>query len=60
VLQELFGRKVQPLCAADHEAHGGGGDGGEHLRIEAQRDHGRARIVVGNGPHGGCWRDALG
>jgi hypothetical protein len=62
VIQELFGRKVQPCRAADPEPLGGGVDASEHLRIEAQADSGRARVVVPqrvNGQHGSSGRGAL-
>jgi hypothetical protein len=60
LLQDFSGCKLQPCWAADPEPLGGGVDAGKHLSIEAQGDHGRARVVVESGPHGGWWRDALG
>jgi hypothetical protein len=49
---------VQPRCAADPQAPGGGIDAGRHLRIEAQADRGRAWVVVprrGHGVYGNRW-----
>ena len=57
--QKPFGRKVQPCCTANSKPLGGSVDASEHLRIDAEGDHGRARIVVGNAPREGG-RAALG
>jgi hypothetical protein len=51
--QKPFGRKVQPCCTANSKPLGGSVDASEHLRIDAEGDHGRARIVVGNASRGG-------
>jgi hypothetical protein len=49
---------VQPRCAADPQAPGGGIDAGKHLRIEAQADRGRAWVGVprrGHVVYGNRW-----
>jgi hypothetical protein len=43
---------VQPCCTANSKPFGGSVDASEHLRIDAEGDHGRARIVVGNASRG--------